>query len=421
MRRALLAMLLLAAAARADVLTEPRSGLRYEVVLPPGWDGTRSAELVVCLHGSGDAFDAFRKGLRAFAPSIRRSIQAYVQSPDRDGWPRTAADGIALVASAVAAAHPVDGALLLGYSAGGWLAASTLYQHPDVFDGALLVGSIGAEPPPRRLAPRSPLVYWSLGTEDPAVTRNGGFDLAALERHLDAAGWPRDRWTIDALQGKGHELDGPSVDRGLEWLRGRLLATGPPATDADREAAARVAALAAADDAAGLRALAAPVLAGRRREARALLAGALLELPAAKDRAVSLAAIELLGRLRDPRAAPVLAGLLERLSKDEGRQAAAIEALGALGGPEAAAALVKVARRWEHGGRPQVAACAALARCGGKDEVGPLIAELEEAERQARAAHVDALDAALAGISGQALRGSRAWKAWRSAMQKAAR
>ena len=97
------------------------------------------------------------------------------------------------------------------------------------------------------------------------MKRNGGFDLAALEKHLGEAGWAPERWRIDALQGKGHAMDGPSVERGLAFLLARLDAT-QPATDDDRAAAAKVPALIAGEDWDGLRQLVLPIADSRRGE-----------------------------------------------------------------------------------------------------------------------------------------------------------
>lgn len=419
MRLALAALVLLASLARAEVQTDPASGLQYEVVQPTGLDATAPAPLLVCLHGAGDGLVDFRRGLRVIAPAVRRFRCLFVQSPDKAGWPRGAQTGVAAIASAVAAAQPTRGTILMGYSAGGWVGAVAVWRSPEVFEGALLVGSIGLEPPPRELGPgrQTPSVFWSLGTEDNAVKRNGGFDLAALEKHLADAGWAPERWRIDALEGKGHAMDGPSVERGLAFLAARLEAT-TPATDEDRAAAARVPGLIEAKDWDGLRQLVLPIADSRRGEAKGLLAAALLDLPKARDPATSRAGIDLLGALGDARAVPVLAGLADKLARDPARHHAAIAALGRLGGPAACAALVKVARKADPP-EAQLAAVAALARCGGRDEVAPLLQELDEAEDQRKEQLSRDLNGALRELTGQEITGARMWRAWRDAVKKA--
>lgn len=413
---------LVATTARADERVHAASGLTYEVVPPTGWDGQAPVDVLVCLHGSGDQLSTFRRGLRVVAPGVRRFLCVFVQSPDAQGWPSSALDGVAAIASEARAGHPGHGLFAFGYSAGGNLASSLVYQRPDVFEGAVVAGATGARQPPNDARVHARRLYWALNPDD--TTFGGREAVERLRGWLTAAGYDPARWRIDLREeeGLGHGLDGAAVERGLEWLRAETLAE-VPATDDDRARVAEVAALVSGKgaDPDALRALAAPILEARRGEARALLAAALEGLPRHRDAALSLAGIELLGRLGVPASVDALAGALSRLQRDPARHVAAVRALGQLGGPEAAKALLGVLRRRDGDLSPQVAAAEALARVGGRAEVRALVAELNEAERERREALAAAIDAALHELTGHELSGGRVWRAWWEQVGKKAR
>ncbi|MCO5168490.1 MAG: hypothetical protein M9894_19295 [Planctomycetes bacterium] len=414
MRRAalLLALVLVGAAARAEERVHAPSGLAYEVVPPTGWDGEDPVEVLVLLHGSGDRLANFRRAMRVLVPGARRFLCVYVQSPEERGWPLTVVDGVAALASEVRAAHPGEGTLLLGYSAGGQAATACLFQRPDAFDGALITGAIAHRPPPDDPRVRARLLCWAVNPDD--ETFGGREAVERLRGWLAGAGYDEARWRIDLREapGLGHRIDGAAVQRGLDWLRAGLAAA--PATDDDRERVAQVERLLAGRDPSpdDLRALARPIVAAPGGEARDLLAAALAGTPRHRDPAVALTGIELLGRARVAAGAAALAAALPRLQRDPARQAAAARALGAVPTPEATRALLGVLRRKDGDLAPQVAAAEALARIGGRAEAPALIGELAAAERDGRGRLAAALEAALREVTGHELTGARVWRAW---------
>ncbi len=417
---ALLLTLAPAVGARADERVHAPSGLTYEVVPPTGWDGAAPVDLLVCLHGSGDQVNTFRRGLRVVAPGVRRFLCLFVQSPAAQGWPLDALDGVAALAQEVRAAHPGQGLFAFGYSAGGNMAAALVFQRPDLVEGAVVAGAIAARQPPNDARAHARRLYWAVNADD--ATFGGRDAVERLRGWLGAAGYDPARYRIDLREeeGLGHGLDGEAVERGLEWLRAETLAEAP-ATDDDRASVTEVAALVSAKDATpdALRALCAPIVEGRRGEARALLAAALEPLLKHRDAALSLAGIELLGRLGARESADALAGALSRLQRDADRHVAAVRALGAIGGEAANKALVPVLRRGDPGA--QVAAAEALARSGGRAEVRALVDELNEAERERRERVAAAIDAALREVTGHELSGGRVWRAWWEQVGKRAR
>lgn len=400
--------------ARADERVHAPSGLVYEVVRPTGWDGQEPVEVLVCLHGSGDRLANFRRALRVLVPGVRRWLCLFVQSPEERGWPPAAAEGVAALAAEVRAAHPGAGTLLLGYSAGGQAATACLFERPDAFDGALVTGAIAHRQPPADARVKARLVYWAVNPDD--ATFGGAEAVERLRGWLTAAGYDEERYRIDLREapGLGHRIDGAAVQRGLDWLRARGLAA--PATDDDRARAADVERRLAARDAASaddLRALAAPIVAGRSTEARALLAAALAQGPRHRDPALALAAIDLLGRLGDPAGGEALVAALPRLRRDPARHAAAARALGGVATPAASRALAALLERRDGDQAAQVAAAGALARIGGRAETPALIGALASAERDDRPALVAAIEAALREVTGyEELAGARRWRAW---------
>jgi predicted esterase len=406
------ALVLLATTALcAQDRVEPESGLVYQVVPPTGWDGAQPVDVLVTLHGSGGEKDLFRRSLHVAVPGVRRFACVYVQSPDAQGWPQRAVPGVAAIASAVRAELPGQGLFLLGFSAGGSMSTACMFERPDLFEGAVIACAIAWRQPPvdPRVAARH--LYWAVNADDETF---GG--LAAIE---NLRGWLKDRgydearYRIDLHEepGLGHRINPDAVQRGLDWLRERAFAL-EPATDDDRARLAQVPERIAAKDAAGLRALADPIVTSRRGEARALLLTALAELPRHRDPELSRAGIDLLGRLGLTDGAAPLAGAISKLQRDPERQVAAIRALGGIVSPESCRALLTVVRRRDGDLAPQVAAAEALARVGGRAEVRTLINELNEVEKEKRPALAAAIDRALHEITGHELGGGRVWRAW---------
>ncbi|MBX3468375.1 MAG: hypothetical protein KF878_16000 [Planctomycetes bacterium] len=405
-----LAAVALAAArpARAEERVHAPSGLVYEVVRPTGWDGQEPVEVLVCLHGSGDRLANFRRALRVLVPGVRRWLCLFVQSPEERGWPPAAAEGVAALAAEVRAAHPGAGTLLLGYSAGGQAATACLFERPDAFDGALITGAIAHRQPPADARVRARLLYWAVNPDD--ATFGGAEAVERLRGWLAAAGYGEERYRIDLRDapGLGHRIDGAAVQRGLDWLRGRGLAA--PATDDDRARAADVERLLAARDAASaddLRALAAPIVAGRSAEARALLTAALAPGPGKPRPGPGL------NSDRPPRPPDPAGG--ERSSPPS--QPAARPARHAVPREPSAAWPPAPGARGPPSGdgdqAAQVAAAGALARVGGRAEAPALIGALASAERDDRPALVAAIEAALREVTGyEELAGARRWRAW---------
>lgn len=407
-----LALVLLASSSlRAQEGVDAESGLRFDVARPTGWDGEEPVDVLVCLHGSGDKADTFRRGLRTVVPGVRRFLCVYVQSPDAQGWPASAVGGVTAIANAVRAETPGQGLFLFGYSAGGYVATTCLFERPEVFEGALIAGSIASRPPPADDRVRARLLYWAVNPDDP--TFGGAAEVEKLRGWLTAAGYDEARYRIDLREeaGLGHGLDGAAVQRGLDWLRERSFAL-EPATDDDRARVAQVAERVAAKDPAGLRALATPIMTSRRGEARALLLAALTDLPKHRDAGLSRAGIDLIGRLGLPAGADALAGALSKLQRDPERHVAAVRALGGIVSPASCRALLTVLRRRDGDLAPQVAAADALARVGGRAEARALVNELNEVEKEGREALATSLDLALREVTGHELSGGRVWRAW---------
>jgi pimeloyl-ACP methyl ester carboxylesterase len=162
-----LLVLLASSALRAQERVDAASGLRFEVARPTGWDGEAPVDVLVCLHGSGDKADTFRRALRVVAPGVRRFACVYVQSPDEKGWPASAVPGVAAIASTVRAELPGQGLFLFGYSAGGYTGTTCVFERPDVFEGILVAGSIASHQPPADARVKARLFYWSVNPDDP--------------------------------------------------------------------------------------------------------------------------------------------------------------------------------------------------------------------------------------------------------------
>lgn len=385
------------------------SGLRYEVVPPPGWDGKAPLDLLLCLHGSGDKLNEWKIGLSVLVPELRRTLRLLVQSPLPHGWPDDVVPNLIALTREVRDAHPVRRTLVFGFSAGGNVSTLCLYKDPELFQGALVGGATTAIRPPREGPAKERALCFSIGEDDPIEERMGG--AAGLRKLFDESGWAPERVRIDIVPGIGHTLSRPHLMEGFQWL---LDQTGDaaPATDAQRARAATAAGLVEQGDADGLRALARE-LAPVGREARGLLATALEPLLAHKDPARARLGAELLGWLALPTSVPALDKALDRWKRDPETAAAIARALGRIADPAAEKALLQLIKRSAWQGPVQVAAAEGLAVIAGDKAVHPLVDALKSAEKKGDEPLCTALELALRETTGQPLlKGAIQWSLW---------
>lgn len=398
----------LAAPARGEEQVHA-SGLRYEVVPPPGWDGKAPLDLLLCLHGSGDKLSEWKIGLGVLVPELRRHLRLLVQSPAAQGWPQDVVPNLAALTSEVRAAHPVRRTLVFGFSAGGNVATLCLYQHPDLFQGALVGGATTAVRPPREGPARERWVCFSIGADDPIVGRMGGAE--GLRGLFKESGWEDERVRIDIVPGIGHTLSRPHLLEGLDWLLERA-GEAAPASDEEQTRVAVAGELVESGDEAGLRALTAE-MARSGREARALLARALEPLLSHKDPARARLGAELLGWLAVSDAVPALDKALDRHKRAEEVAAAVARALGRIPDPAAEKALLQVIKRSAWQGPVQVAAADGLAVIASESALRPLVDVLKGAEKRKDEALCAALERALRETTGQPLlEGAIQWSMW---------
>ena len=405
MRLALCLALLLATTTAAETRTHEESGLRYELLRAPGWNQVDRLPLLVCLHGSGDELANFVRYLHACLPEVTRYHRVFVQSPDA-GWGSARVPGIAAVTRAVREELKVGDVFAVGFSAGGGMTGVLLQREPALFTGGLIAGAFG---PSFRPAADGPWAWWSLGSADEHLGEGGA--QVHVER-LQRLGWPAERYSVDVVEGLGHELGGASCLRGLRWLLERSASEAPRA-----EPLAAVGAVTSALEAGDLEALedaGRRALATRHPEVRAALHDALA--PALKDRRAPLraAAIALLGRTGDPRAAAPLRGLLRKrtVRKDAELCAGVVVALGGLAGEAGAKQLAQLVKSTSLERELRLAAVGQLARQGDAG-VEELLGLQAWAERKRDDELTAACDAALQALTGLDFAGSLEWKAYR--------
>lgn len=409
-RAATLALLLLGSglAARAEEKVH-ESGLRYEVVPPPGWDGKAPLDLVLCLHGSGDKLADWRTGMGLLVPELRRTLRLFVQSPLDHGWPGEVAKDLAAITREVRDAHPVRRTIVFGFSAGGNVATLCLFGHPDLFQGALVGGATVAIRPPREGPAKERSLCFSIGADDPIVPKMGGVE--ALRGLFRDSGWSEEQVRIDLPPGIGHTISRPHFVEGLSWLLDRA-GEGAPASEAERARVSEAEALVERGDRDGLWRLV-KELGTAGREARGLLAARLEPLLSEKDPPRLRLGCELLAWLAAPGSVPALDRALDRTKRDPEGCAAVARALGRIPDPAAEKALLQLFRRAAFRGAPQLAAAEGLALVAGDGALRPMVDALRAAEERKDEALAAALERALREATGQPLlQGGVQWSAW---------
>ncbi|MFC7880018.1 alpha/beta hydrolase family esterase [Isoptericola sp. NPDC057391] len=188
------------------------AGRPVEVHVPPGYDATRPAPLLVVLHGFGS--DAARVdallGLRAdaLARGVLYALPQGTEGPDgRRFWnasdaccgvDRGGVDDSAYLAQVIrtlAATYAVDPdrVAVVGYSNGGFMAYRTACDHADLVSVAVsLAGAMPADDGACR--PSRPVsVVQAHGTADPVILAGGGLrDGHAYPAAAEsAAAWAR--------------------------------------------------------------------------------------------------------------------------------------------------------------------------------------------------------------------------------------
>lgn len=403
-----LAPVALAPAVRGEERLGP-GALKYDLVLAKGATPDQPKDLVIGLHGKDGTKEVLGGWLEKLIPSLTDTHRVWVQS-NTPHWQRDVVEPMTQLVRQLRRELPVRHVIVIGFSAGGFLGTALVFNQPETFDAALIGGATGWGRPQTDAAKRRP-VWYSIGDQDGVVKNNGGVEQ--LRASLEETGYPSDRWQIDVVPGLGHTLDGKSLNRGLDFVRARLIADDA-LTAADKTALEALTATVKAKDgtADALEQALTPLLASGR-EARLAAAQALLPLLKDPDDERGLKALQLAERSGEPVLGPALAKAWAKVKKDEIHCLALISALGAL---EAGAGLPGLLERlggWDHDGRVQLATATVLGRTGNPAAIDPLIAALRAAEKKKRDDYVTALDQALTAITGAEQKGAAAWQAWR--------
>ena len=131
-----------------------------------------------------------------------------------DNYTPAVVDAVATAARQLAAAHDASGVVLVGHSGGGAVAANVLGRHPDVADGALLVGC-GCDPEAwrARMRAQQPSPIWDQPNESlmPLSLVDGvatGTRVRLLVGEADDVALPQDsRRYADALEASGIDAE----------------------------------------------------------------------------------------------------------------------------------------------------------------------------------------------------------------------
>ncbi|MFH1558321.1 MAG: PHB depolymerase family esterase [Pseudomonadota bacterium] len=174
------------------------------IYLPPRYDETRAAPLIIALHGLGgwgsDIADAWRDaagdvGAILVAPEATRRLKGsrgfnWIDSDD-------AGYIVELTLDYAKKKHQIDPdrVILTGFSQGGFMAYAIATQHPDWFTGVIPMGtgylpSIDA-PPPVPEGPH-PRYYFMVGASDPAApqTKQAAEDFATAGYTVELEVYP---------------------------------------------------------------------------------------------------------------------------------------------------------------------------------------------------------------------------------------
>jgi len=196
----------------------PATGSYFQLYAPQGWDGSTALPLVVFLHGSGSAPEAYENFLFPAADAVGCLVAA-PKSASPQGW-GTGDDEQTVAATVTAAAGlaPVVPAKvsIAGHSAGGayayLLAYGTVSRYSAVFSMSAPFYSVSAV---ADLAYKAP-IHMYYGTTDPNYT-GGGY--AALVQQWNGLGVA---WESDVETGYGHNVwPVGSMLAGFQFLAGK--------------------------------------------------------------------------------------------------------------------------------------------------------------------------------------------------------
>jgi predicted esterase len=415
--------------AHAEKFTDDRTGLEYLLEPPADWDTVTPVNLLICLHGAGDKAENFKatlEGREGLNARLFKYMRVYPQSPSAAFDPARTGDLVQLIETIIEQQKSknvtVEHSVLMGFSAGGFMAGAVIARKPDLFDGAIICGATRTSALPKKGKLRERFQFWSIGTKDDVCPPS---EIQKLRDDLVAGEYGAAQAKIDIVPDLIHEIDNASVIRGFDFVELGIESLKPMTAD-EKAAIDRLEDEAKTEDENRLRTAMRKALETPHREARDYFYDKFARFAKHKNARVSLVAIEGLGLVADARGAEVLLKL-SIPPKDEDRHIAWATSLGQIADASAVKALGARLKKWDgEAGATQVKCAWALGEIGGLPAIDALIDALKLTERREdRAAATEAILAALRKIAAGAVADdvtkASDWEKWYLAEKKKAR